>query len=159
MKFDANAIQAAIVAKLPNRARWLIDDTPLDFDFSPTRGGLRRVESQDFNSVTTLDSEWRDLFVFGTSDYSEGGGAAALLGVRESDGAVYGLDVERTKPMFLVNSSISQFIDTFTALDPYLRNGETPPAAIRMRVQAIDSPAFPHSEWRLLIDHVVGEEI
>jgi hypothetical protein len=41
MAIDPKAMQAKIIAGLPLRARWMINETPLDYDFSIAHQGLR----------------------------------------------------------------------------------------------------------------------
>ena len=153
MELDLNAIQSAAVAGLPARARWIVGDTPLDFDFTGARRGLRRITRDDVGGA--IPDLWSNLLVFGGVDYAEGGGAWPLIAVRASDGAVCGLHLDRDgdEAVFLFSSSIHQFVHTFVALDPYLRLGQRLPADIEARVRGIDPQAYPVSEWRLLIQH------
>jgi len=129
----------------------MIEDTPLDFDFSIGRQGPRRLTVADFNEATELEASWLDLLIFGESDYAEGGGASMYIGVRESDGAVYGLDVEREQPLALFNSSFDRFIETFFALDAFYRQGQQLPRGLEERIRGIDPEAYPFSEWPLFV--------
>src|SRR5579883_164537 len=81
----------------PAQARWMIDGTPLDFQFTVGRHGLHRLPDEVLVSGDTAASE---LLVFGEQDFAEGGGARPWLCVREGDGSVYGFDAEREEPMF-----------------------------------------------------------
>jgi hypothetical protein len=157
MELDLKAIQAAAVAGLPNRARWMVGDTPLDFDFAQARRGLRRLTTGDVGGA--IAEEWSNLLVFGDLDYADGGGAWTFIVVRTSDGAVCELHADREgdEAIFVFNSSIGRFVLTFAELDLYLRRGQRLPADIEARVRSIDPRAYPASEWRLLIEHAIAE--
>src|SRR5262245_41213574 len=114
-------MQSELNAGVPGQARWIIEDTPLDFDFSIGHGGPRRLSAADFNEHTPLPAEWSDLFLFGETDYADGGGASMYLAVRAGDEAVCGLDVERDQPLVLFNSSLERFIKTFIAVDAFFQ--------------------------------------
>lgn len=112
--------------------------------------------ASDFNSATVIEKEWASLRIFGEDDYAEGGGGSAYLGVHSESGEFFGLDVERhTSEMFLFNSDVDRFIQTFLALDRVLRPGGLADARIRERLKEIDPDAFERSEWRLLCDYVM----
>lgn len=149
---DIESIRRQIVKHLPVRVRWLVDGTPLDFDFSRSQAPLRSVMSGDFNNATVIEKGWTALWIFGDDDYAEGGGASAYLGIHSESGAIFGLDVEReTSPMFLLNSNADRFIQTFLALDRVLRPGGVLDPNIEGRLKQIDPDAFEHSEWKLLL--------
>jgi hypothetical protein len=152
---DIESIRQQIVTRLPVRVRWLVNGTRLDFDFSRSEAPLEPVMACDFNSATVIEKEWTSLRIFGEDDYVEGGGASAYLGVHSGSGEFFGLDVEReTSEMFLLNSDVDRFIQTFLALDRVLRPDGLPDARIRERLGEIDPNAFERSEWRLLCDYV-----
>jgi hypothetical protein len=136
-----------LLRRLPRRRRWKVQATPLDFDFSP---GLRGPAPLDRDAYDfPLEAAWLQLAIFGEYDYAEGGGAHVLLGVRERDGRVYGLDFERDeKPMFLLNSGLEAFIETFECLDAHLRKGRALPSDIEKHLRAIDPKAYPSSDWK-----------
>jgi hypothetical protein len=129
----------------------LINETPLDFDFSQSQAPLRPI-TDDFIGCT-FEEEWTALLSFGLQDYAEGGGARVDLCVHSESGRVFGLDVEREgAEVFLYNSDIDRFIRTFLVLDqafhlPILRAGE-----IAKRLSEIDPEALENSEWRLLLE-------
>jgi hypothetical protein len=149
---DPEAILAAIGARLPRRARWLLAGTPLDFDFSRERYRLRRVTCNDVVGGP-VPEEWSDCRLIGSFDYAEGGGASPWIAIRESDGFVCGLDIERDgETTFILNSSLERFISTFNLLDPYLRAGRELPRDITSQVKVLDPDAFPLSDWRELIE-------
>jgi hypothetical protein len=155
MTVDLNAIQAAIVAGLPITAKWTVGETSLDFDFSVAQDGLPPLPD---DALEDGETAWLDLRVFGDFDVADGGGANPYVCIRQSDGAVYGLDLERdTEGMFLFNSSIDQFIETFVLLDQYLSKGKSLPSPAEVRVKGVDPAAYPHSEWKLLVDHLRGK--
>jgi hypothetical protein len=149
MELDLEAIQSAIVQALPVHAHWSINNTPLDFDFPAGHKGLRPLPH---DIIQQTEKEWFDLLIFGEYDYAEGGGASPWLGIRKTDGAVYGLDVERENPMFLLNSSIERFIHTFEVLNQYLAQGKQLPSSVEAVVRAIDPEVYPVSDWRSLVD-------
>lgn len=152
MKIHLKEIQSAVVGDLPLRARWTIKGTPLDYDFSAARKGLRPLPEDTFDSA---EKKWLDLLIFGDYDYAEGGGAHPFLGIRKTDGAVYGLDVERAgEAMFLLNSSIERFIRTFLFLNKYLGKGRRLPTDVEARMREIDPEIYPASDWKLLVDHL-----
>lgn len=151
VKVNPKALRSAITAGLPERARWMIEETPLDYDFSIGRMGLRQLTNDVLDGGP---KKWRELLIFGRDDYAEGGGSSAFLGIRTTDGTVYRLDPERKTPLSLLNSSIQQFIDTFGLLDKYLGQGIPLPLDIRTQLRSIDRKAYPKSEWRLLVEHL-----
>src|SRR4051812_4325791 len=117
MSADPEAALAAIRRRLPRRARWLIGATPLDFDFSTDRYGLRRVTDNDVVGGP-VPGEWSDCRLIGMYDYAEGGGASPWIAIRERDGFVCGLDIARDgENTFIFNSSLDRFIRTFHLLD------------------------------------------
>ena len=113
MSVDPAAILSAINTRLPRRARWFVGDT-LDFDFSAEHYGLRRLTSDDVVGGPPPE-EWSDCLVFGSYDYAEGGGASPWIAVRESDGAILALDIERENDRTIIfNSSLDRFIGRST---------------------------------------------
>jgi hypothetical protein len=151
---DIEPIRLEVVTRLPVRVRWLVSGTPLDFDFSRSKAPLRPIVAVDV-AGGAVEEQWASLRIFGEEDYAEGGGASPYLGVHSESGEIFGLDVEREiSQMFLLNSDIDRFIQTFLALDRVLRTGGPPDAQIGERLEQIDPGAFAHSEWRLLSDYV-----
>jgi hypothetical protein len=105
-----------------------------------------------------LPEEWSGCLVFGSYDYAEGGGASPWIAVRQQDGVVWALDIERAdETMTCFNSSIDRFISTFRALDEHLRMGRPLPEAIAKQVSDFDPEVFALSEWRQLIDVLTAE--
>jgi hypothetical protein len=49
--------------KLPLRRRWTFDETPLDWDFSMKRGGLRPLDEAAYDFP--LKAAWLTLLIFG----------------------------------------------------------------------------------------------
>jgi hypothetical protein len=127
----------------------MIDGTPLDFEFTVGRLGLHRLPDEVLESNDTASSE---LLVFGKQDFAEGGGSSPWLGVGERDGSVYGFDPERGKPPFLLNSSIDRFVATFRLLNDCLATNKPLPPDCESRLRLIDPEAYPHSDWRLLVE-------
>lgn len=153
---DIESIRLQVRARLPVRARWLVNGTPLDFDFSRAQTPLRGITAEDIIGGM-LEGERASLRIFGEDDYAEGGGAHSYLGVHLESGKVFGLDLERRcSPMFLLNSDIDRFIQTFLALDQALRLDNLDRQQIAGRLNEIDPGAFERSEWRLFFDHLTG---
>jgi hypothetical protein len=151
---EIESIREQIVTRLPVRAQWLISGTSLDFDFSPSQGTLHPVTTTDVVG-DTVEEQWTSLRIFGQQDYAEGGGASPYLTVDADTGEIFGLDVERTtSQLFLLNSNIDRFIQTFLALDRMLHLGGLPDADIAARLKTIDPDAFERSDWRVISDHV-----
>jgi hypothetical protein len=152
---DIESIRLQIVTRLPTRVRWMVKGVPLDFDFSLSKAPLEPVKPSNFNSATIIEKEWTSLRIFGGYDYAEGGGANPFLGVHSESGAVFGLDAElQASQMFLFNSDVDRFIQTFLALDRTLRLGGRPDAQIAEKLKEIDPGVFGQSEWRSLVDYV-----
>ena len=150
MDLDHKLLRAALVRGIPLKARWSVNGIPLDFDFSRARQGLCGLDEIDIGA----DDELRQMIIFGTYEYD--GGASAWIGIRIADGAVYGVDLERENALFLLNSSVAQFISTFNALDSFLGIEKAMPADIETRLREIDSIAYEHSDWRSLIEVLRG---
>ena len=105
-----------------------------------------------------LKPAWLKLLMFGEYDYAEGGGANPFIGIQPKDGAVFGLDFERDRqPMFLLNSGLDAFVDTFHALDVYLGKGRRLPEDIDRRLHAIDRTAYDRSDWKPFVVFVREE--
>jgi hypothetical protein len=142
---DLEAIRLQIVTHLPVRVRWLIEQTPLDFDFSHSQSPL--LNANDFLGGAR-DQQWTALHIFGEQDYAEGGGATPFLGVHAESGEILGLDLDRDESqIYLLNSNIDLFIRTFLEFDEVLRLSKRPPLNIRERLKEIDPGAFERSEW------------
>ncbi len=146
---DRKAIESTLAAGLPVQARWMIDGTPLDCEFTVGRLGLHTLPEEELESSDTASP---DLLVFGVQDFAAGGGARNWLCVSEGDGRIYGFDPEREEPMFLFNSSIDRFVATFRLLEDYLAKNKPLPLDCESRLQAIDPEAYPTSDWRLLVE-------
>jgi hypothetical protein len=97
-----------------------------------------------------------DFIVFGMWNFNEGGGARPWLAVRQSDGKVFDVDLEAHDPLFVLNSSLEAFIDTFCLLDKYLGHGQPMPADLDSLVRNLDPTVYSESEWRNLMDHLAG---
>jgi hypothetical protein len=87
MGLDRMTVESTLTSDLPVQARWMIDGTPLGFEFTVGRLGLRRLPDEVLEAGDTASSE---LLVFGEQDFAEGGGARPWLCVRECEGAVCG---------------------------------------------------------------------
>ena len=145
-------VTAVVLRSLPSRARWVLQGTPLDYDFSAGHSGVRPPSTEQL-PPEVIDPDARALLIFGEYDFAQGGGANPFLGVRSSDGAVLGLDLEREdSPLFPLNSSIERFVRTFSLLDNYLARGGAAPADIDEQLAAIDPEAYGTSEWRDLVN-------
>jgi hypothetical protein len=147
MPFNSKEIQTAVSTGLPTRARWFLDGATLDFDFSPADDELHSL--QDSADPTVLAS---DLLVFGLQDFAQGGGAQPLLCVRKIDGWICGFDPDDDEPLFILNSSIARFVETFQFIDQYLGNDAPLPSICANRLSEIDPEAYPTSNWRILAE-------
>lgn len=153
MGIDRTNLESAVRRGLPGRARWMLDETPLDFTFAVATRGLGALPE----AATWPDHEEAcDLFPFGEQDYAEGGGAHPWLCVRGRDGAVVGYDLERIEPVFLLNTSIDRFIATFQLFDRRLGSAPQRVPDLESLTRSIDPEAYPTSEWRLLLERLRG---
>ena len=150
---DAKSVQSAIASRLPQRARWLIHHTPLDHSFCSVPRNLTAVFAEwGLSDADVTDMEQvSDFIVFGMWNFCEGGGARPVLVVRQSDGKVFSVDVEADEPLFLLNSSLQAFIDTFCLLDKYLGRGQPIPADLNSLLRDLDPTVYSESEWRDLV--------
>ena len=146
MSLDRKATEAVLTSGLPDRARWMVEGEPLDFEFTVGRRGLYSLP----------DAAASGLLVFGEQDYAEGGGSRSWLCVRERDGAVYGFDPGLEEPLVLLNSSVPQFVATFRTLDGYLSKDEAVPPDCDGRLCGLDPESYPSSDWRLLVECLSG---
>jgi len=155
---DAAAIQSVIASRLPQRARWRIGNDTQDFSLHSDPCSLAAEFAKwGLSDADLADIEHgSDLIVFGMWNYNEGGGARPALVVRQSDGKVFGVDVEANDPLFVLNSSLEAFIDTFCLLDKYLGDGQPIPADLNLLVRNLDPTVYSESDWRDLVDHVAG---
>ena len=154
---DPAAILAIIDARLPRRARWLIRGMPLDFEFSTDRYRLQRVTDSDVVG-SPVPAEWSDYGLIGREDYAERGGASPWIAIREPDGFVCGLDIERDEEnTFIYNSSLDRFIATFDLLGEYLGDERNLPPDLVPQLEALDPEAFGSSEWRDLMEYITAE--
>lgn len=152
---DLEQARRRIETELPRRVRWLIHDTPLDFDFSRAQHPLEPTSESDLQG--TMKEEWTTLYLFGEQDYARGGGAAPYLGIDAVTGAVRGLDVESSR-LFLLNSDIGAFVETFQLFDQALRLRSSPLDAVASVARRIDPPAFEQSEWSELVAYLLDGE-
>jgi hypothetical protein len=151
---DAGSIQSVIASRLPQRARWLIGNTPLDLFFYSEPRNLAAMIAAEVTGDEEYDAPIverpSDFIVFGEWDYSEGGGARPWPVVRRGDGKVFGVDVERDVPLFLLNSSLHAFINTFYLLDEYLGHGQRIPADLNLSARNLDPTVYSDSFWHVL---------
>jgi hypothetical protein len=156
MPLDPEAVRSALASRLPLAARWMINETPMDYDFSAARRVLQPLDRDAL--LDAPEAEWLDLLIFGEYDYAEGGGANPFLGVMRATGAIHGLDVERDdQPLFLLNSSTDAFIETFTFLNSFLGAGRPLPTDADARLRSIDPHAYPDSDWKRLVEYIASE--
>jgi hypothetical protein len=156
MPFDPEALRSALASRLPLTARWMINETPMDYDFSAARRVLQPLDKDAL--LDAPEAEWLDLLIFGEYDYAEGGGANPFLGIMRTTGAIHGLDVERDKqPLFVLNSSTDAFIETFTFLHASLGAGRPLPRDADARLRSIDPHTYDNSDWRLLVEFIASE--
>lgn len=158
-RIDAETARELIASYLPIRARWQPGRCPLDLDFTIGRNGLRRPAPDLFSdAVTKADLEdWETLQIFGEYDYAEGGGAHVLIGLHDSDDAVYTLDVELDDPVTLMSESLPTFIEMFLLVDNTLAKGEAPIQDILPSAQSIDPVGYA-AFWLPLIQSLTNDE-
>jgi hypothetical protein len=148
-------LRVQVSVQLPARVRWLVAETPWDWDFSRAREALKPISADDVSPHTSLSSDWSDLYIFGEEDFAQGGGASPFVTIQGQTGMVFGVDVERDgDATFLLNSSVPHFIETFRVFDEVLRTGTASPSGLLERVRAADPDAFQRSEWRDAAEHV-----
>ncbi|MCA9074121.1 MAG: hypothetical protein KDA93_03740 [Planctomycetaceae bacterium] len=153
MSVDLKSIRKQIDSELPRSSRWWFDDTPLDWEFAPDRYSFLPGDELEMVGGDTRE-EWSELLIFGSFDYAEGGGAAPWIAVRTSDQAICGIDVERKSgSVLLFNSTLRQFVSTFSTLDQYFSHRNPVPSSICSKVGAIDPLVYPISEWSKMIAH------
>ena len=151
---DLKLLQASLAAGLPLSARWVIDETPWDWDFSLAQQELQPASEADI-SGGDLPPEWLELYLFGSQDYSEGGGARPFVGIHKDTGAVYGLDVERdSECLYFLNSSVPCFIETYWIFFEILGEGTGSRHGLPARVRAADPEGFDQSEWKDLANEL-----
>jgi hypothetical protein len=151
MEIDPTTIQTAVASRLPSQARWFLDGATLDFDFSPARDHLRALP----DGATPIDQNdpALGLLVFALQDFAEGGGAQPWLCVRKNDGWICGFDPDDDDPIFILNSSIARFIETFLFLNQHLGNNEPLPSDCANRLLEMDPEAYSTSNWRMLAEY------
>jgi len=150
---NAASIQSLVASRLPQRARWLIGNTILDFSrYSEPRNLTAEFAQWGLSDADVADIEHvSDFIVFGMWNFNGGGGARPALAVRQSDGKVFDVDVEADEPLSLLNSSLQAFIDTFCLLEKYLEHGQPIPADLHSLVRNLDPMVYSKSEWRDLV--------
>jgi hypothetical protein len=154
---NLTALQTELARRLPMRASWHLGGMNWDWDFLRTRNALFPLQPDEITGGNILPG-WLPLHLFGKQDFYNGGGASPFVGVHQFTGAVYGLDLERdTKPMYLMNSSVARFIETFLLLDPVLGQQRRPAVGIRAKFRAVDPEVYELSEWRFAIDEIERE--
>jgi hypothetical protein len=154
VSLDVTAIREAIQSRLPRHARWRLRDAPLDFHFFAILRAFGQIAAEELHG--DIETEWLEHLVIGDYDYDEGGGARPWITVCKTDASICGLDVERNHAVFLFNSSIEPFIQTFEVLDQYLGSSQELPSDIEPRVRDIDPRAYADSEWRALVRHLTA---
>ena len=148
---DVGSVQPAITSRLPQRARWLIGGTPLDFSFYSAPRHLTANMAAREGWDAAFVGQVSDMVAFGERDYAEGGGATPWLVVRPSDGNVFAVDAESDVPLRLLNSSLEAFINTFCLLHKYLGHNLPIPLDLHSSAQILDPTAYPRSEWHDLV--------
>jgi hypothetical protein len=157
-RIDANAARHRITQELPARIRWILPCGPLDFDFTRSQRELRPLRETDTNGFDS-PKEWNKLLLFGEETYCEGGGYAPFLGVSEETGQVFGLDVDRESDsaMYLLNSDVDRYIQTFKVFDQALGHETVSHdlvEKVRKEARAIDPAVFDITEWSDLADFI-----
>lgn len=154
MAIDVELVRLAALQGLPLKSRWMINATPLDFDFGRSQQPLQTLSSSDVNGCD-ITKEWAALYIFGEDKFAEGGGGSSWFGVHNDTGEVFGLDLEReTSPMFFLNSGIGQFVKTFRVFNEALNLGTLALGDLRHSALRADPLSFVNSEWRVLAEHL-----
>jgi hypothetical protein len=96
---DTGSVQPTITSRLPQRARWIIGGTLLDFSFYSVPRHLPTIMAAWEGWDAAFVEQVSDLVAFGERDYAEGGGATPWLVVRPSDGNVFAVDAESDEPL------------------------------------------------------------
>jgi hypothetical protein len=153
---NLDELRLEVAGRLPVRVRWLLDETPWDWDFSRARQALQPLSDADAETwMEILPEDWRQLYIFGEEAFAAGGGARPFLGVHIQSGEVYGLDVERDDAAaYFLNSSVPAFIDTFLLFDEVLGKRVAATSRLSDRARAADPKGFDRSEWRDAAEHV-----
>lgn len=158
VSFDLEEVRSQIASCLPIHARWLIRETPLDFDFSRSQRSLQLLSPSDLNGYE-VEPDWAYLYIFGEQHFADGGGASAYLGVLRDAGSVFGLDIERTRsPIFFFNSSVRQFIETFRLFENAMAQGEVGLIGLERLLREIDPPCAASSEWQEMGDYLCTDD-
>ncbi len=147
---------ASLISDAPVEARWMINATPLYFDFTVKRLGLRKLPDEVLKPDYTAAHR---LLIFAEQNYAEGGGSRPWLCVDEDSGEVYGFDPERDAPLFFLNSSVTQFIATFRFLDKWLGANRSLPRDSDAQLRVIDPETYPNSDWRPLVECAMEPEL
>jgi SUKH-4 immunity protein of toxin-antitoxin system len=151
---DPELVRFSVVTRLPERVRWQIDKTPYDLDFSRSRKPLRPISPEEAGDDIAPD--WASLLLFGETDFASGGGAAPFIGAHRETGEVYGLDIELdANEMFLFNSNVNAFIETFHLFDQALRLHTRKVSELDQAARSVDPAVFQKSDWRLLLEQLV----
>jgi len=146
-----------LAARLPPRARWLLGDSPLDWDFSRAAHPLEALPEDHAQTLAAiLPNDWRELLIFGEDDYAEGGGAQSFLTVHTRTGEVFGVDGERDAPVYFLSSSVTAFVETFLLFDRVLRGGVGTASELAEAARAVDPRGFDRSEWRDLAQYMAA---
>jgi hypothetical protein len=147
---DLSSMRLAILERIPIQSHWLVNGTSVDYDFSEASRALAPIP----NFVVQENPEWRELLVFGTCDYANGGGAKPWLCIRKSDGVVVGFDGERENPVFTLNTTIERFVQTFEFLNTHLSEGKKLPESTEAILKLIDPDSYSASDWCLLVEYL-----
>jgi len=154
---DLEHVRTQVATRVPVRVRWVLNGTPLDFDFSRARSPLQTLESADMSG--DIEKEWTRLYLFAEQRFAEGGGASPWIGVHQKNGEVFGLDVEReSTAMFFMNSDVDRFIKTFLVFDEALRLGKISLKALSSAATQIDPLGYSKSDWRVLAEYVISND-
>lgn len=149
--FDLTFARVEVATHLPQHARWMLGETPLDFNFLNKSYDFRHLTDRDVIGGP-LPEGWSKYLVFGEYGFADGGGASPWIAVQRDDGSVWGLDIERTpETKVCFNSSINKFISTFQVLNEYLSAGKTLTKDLIQQVNDFDPDEFPASAWQEII--------
>ena len=147
-------LQVELASQLPLSSRWIINGTPMDWNFSRVQQDLRPLGKSEVSGGYDIPESWSLLYLFGESDYAEGGGSHSHVGIHIQTGAVCGLDIEREDQsvVYLLNSCVEKFIGTFLALNEAFHKRTEPHTDFFAKLETIDPDVFPQSEWALYVE-------
>lgn len=141
-----------VISGLPQSCKWCVQDTNLEFHFRIMDTEKPYLSKE--HGIGDIESGWERLIPFGDMIYANGGGSSSLILFNELDERVYGLDIEREEPLFVLNSTIKAFIETWKMINSYFLHIEKDLNTIINRVILIDPLLYNESEWKMFLEYL-----